>query len=42
LLALREEAVDRGDADWLLEIDAELQTLGLSPPDNDNRRRHDH
>ena len=39
LLALREEAIARGDADWLPEIDADLRAIGLAPPANDNQPR---
>ena len=36
LLALRQEAVDRGETDRLIEIDGEIWGMGLPPPANDN------
>jgi hypothetical protein len=36
LLALRQEAVHRRDMDRLIEIDAEVRSMGLPPPANDN------
>jgi hypothetical protein len=36
LLALREAALHLGDSDTVAIIDAELWTMGISPPANDN------
>ncbi len=36
LLALREAALHVGDADTVAIIDAELWTVGMPPPANDN------
>jgi hypothetical protein len=36
LLALRQEVVNRRDTDRMIEIDAEIQSMGLPPPANDN------